>query len=338
MKTVLVVDDSDAVLEGAKRALEPAGYKVITRNKALGSVAVILRERPDVVLIDVNMSTLAGDTTAKILSRVTQNSDTIVLLHSTLPIEALRVRAQASGAHGYLQKTESAVDLVRRIEYWLNKSRPVTSSSRLQAASVVSSTPLAPPTRTSSSHIKVAPLSSSATPTPATSAGSSGHFKAAPIVTSHPPSGSTNSATNARDSAGTKSALKGGTERIPGKVLFVDDDWSMLNTYRTIIAGHLEADFVATADDAFHRILSTAPPPVIVCDVMMPGLSGVDIYRRAIQLDVRWARRFLFVTGAASTPLVAEFLNSLDVRAFHKPIAPKRLLEALIQLTQTARR
>jgi DNA-binding NtrC family response regulator len=123
-----------------------------------------------------------------------------------------------------------------------------------------------------------------------------------------------------------------------GKVLFVDDDWKMLSSYRTMVAGSLDAEFVSSSDDAFNRILSDSPPDVIVCDVLMPGLSGADFYRRAVMLDERWGRRFIFITGAASTPAVAEFLNTLDVRVFHKPISSERLLDTLKQMTEVQRR
>src|SRR5262245_50924980 len=137
MKTVLVVDESDAILELVKKTLESAGYQVITRNKPSGSVAVILRDKPDVVLLDVAMPSLSGDTIAKILARVSQNLDTLVLLHSNLSIDNLRLKAIATGAHGYIQKTDSATELVRRIEYWLHRSRYASSASRMEAAPVV---------------------------------------------------------------------------------------------------------------------------------------------------------------------------------------------------------
>lgn len=374
MKTVLVVDDSDVVLELVKKALEGAGYSVITRNKPSGSVAAILRDKPDVVLLDVNMPTLSGDTIAKILGRVSQNPETLVLLHSSLSIDSLRLKAMATGAHGYIQKTESPTELVRRIEYWVNKTRQA-SSSRLDAvtggpaatnASAPSSgkfaaapivTADAPETSHSPSSSKIeAATSPSATSAssgrwraaPITSSGSSssgslpaarpaassGAFKAAPIINQaavSPVSGTPTS----RNMRAAKPAFSGAG--LP-KVLFVDDDWKMLSSYRTMVAGYLDAEFISSSDDAINRLLSDAPPAVVVCDVMMPGLTGADIYRRAVMLDAKWASRFVFVTGAASTPAVAEFLNTLDVRVFHKPISTDRLLDTLKQMTEGQRR
>ena len=380
MKTVLVVDDSDVVLELVKKSLEGAGYSVITRNKPSGSVAAILRDKPDVVLLDVNMPTLSGDTIAKILARVGQSAETLVLLHSSLSIDNLRLKAIATGAHGYIQKTESATELVRRIEYWLNRSKHAASSSRLEAASSVgtsspgagytssgrlaaapaaASDPAASSGAASSGRLQAAPAVSS----PArSSAASSGNWRVAPPVTAPPgtPSSGSLAAARAASSSALKAAppatedaaLAGGTptsrniraakaagvsDRLH-KVLFVDDDWKMLSSYRTMVAGYLDAEFVASSDDAFNRILSDSPPEVIVCDVLMPGLSGSDFYRRAVMLDPRWARRFVFITGAASTPAVAEFLNTLDVRVFHKPVSTDRLLDTLKQMTEGQRR
>jgi len=383
MKTVLVVDDSDVVLEVVKKNLENAGYHVITRNKPSGSVAAILRDKPDVVLLDVNMPTLSGDTIAKILARVSQNPETLVLLHSSLSIDNLRLKALATGAHGYIQKTESPTELVRRIEYWLTRARHAASSSKLEAAPAAGAStpssgasssgrlaaapPVGPPATGSASASSSSKLAAArafptgerssagpsagrwvaAAPAAATSqtpgasgsssaartAASSGPLRSAPIVTetTSPSSSGTPTSRNMRAAK----AVSGGDRP---KVLFVDDDWKMLSSYRTMVAGALDAEFVSSSDDAFSRILSDSPPQIIVCDVVMPGLSGADIYRRAVLLDPRWANRFVFITGAASTPSVAEFLNTLDVRVFHKPVATDRLLDTLKQMTEGQRR
>ena len=380
MKTVLVIDDSDDVLEGVKKNLESAGYHVITRNQPSGSVAAILRDRPDVVLLDVSMPTMSGETIAKILARVSQNLETLVLLHSSLSIDNLRLKAMASGAHGYIQKTESPTELVRRIEYWLTRRRPAASSSKLAAVSTASpSTPssgtssagrlaAAPPAggapsgpafASSSSKLAAAPTS----PTAERSKSSSSRWRAAAPVTAPQAPGVGGSAAAARAAASSgafrSAAIAAGTSPPSGsgtptsrnmraaksavggerpKVLFVDDDWKMLSSYRTMVTGYLDAEFVASSDDAFNRLLSSSPPEIVVCDVVMPGLSGADIYRRAVLLDPRWANRFVFITGAASTPSVAEFLNTLNVRVFHKPVAADRLLDILKQMTEAQRR
>jgi CheY-like chemotaxis protein len=64
MKTnlkVLIVDDDALALEVAAAALESHGYTVIKREEALGTMVLIRRERPDIVLLDLHMPGLSGD-------------------------------------------------------------------------------------------------------------------------------------------------------------------------------------------------------------------------------------------------------------------------------------
>src|SRR2546425_778575 len=57
---ILVIDDDDKVLTVCKRNLESAGYEVITSNSALRMPQIVQRERPNLVLLDVEMPALSG--------------------------------------------------------------------------------------------------------------------------------------------------------------------------------------------------------------------------------------------------------------------------------------
>jgi CheY-like chemotaxis protein len=56
LATILVVDDSEVVLAVTKTLLEAVGYRVLTHSGPAGCVAVILQEKPDLVLIDVKLT------------------------------------------------------------------------------------------------------------------------------------------------------------------------------------------------------------------------------------------------------------------------------------------
>ena len=51
---------------------------------------------------------------------------------------------------------------------------------------------------------------------------------------------------------------------------------------------------------------------IIVCDVMMYGTSGMDLYAIIRANDPRLANRMVFVTGGAFVPRIADFLASVD--------------------------
>ena len=131
--TVMVIDDSEIVLSVTRSVLESAGFRVLTHPRPSGCVALILQERPQLVLIDVNMPLIGGDTIAKLFGKARPNNDTIVLLYSSLSAAALEAKVKSCGAHGYIQKTEDGYDFLRQLNVWLKQAAGI-SSSKLRAA------------------------------------------------------------------------------------------------------------------------------------------------------------------------------------------------------------
>ncbi len=50
--------------------------------------------------------------------------------------------------------------------------------------------------------------------------------------------------------------------------------------------------------DALGRLHAAQPPRFVIADIVMPGMSGLDLYARAVCIDSAWKDRFLFVTGS----------------------------------------
>ena len=123
MKTILIVDDSAVALEVARAGLEDAGFSVTTRSQGEGTVVAILQQKPDLVLLDVQMPRTRGDTIASIVAGAAPDQKTILLLYSGLPPEILALKVKTTGAHGFIRKTDVA-DLVDQVCHWLKVSRP----------------------------------------------------------------------------------------------------------------------------------------------------------------------------------------------------------------------
>lgn len=132
-KKVMIVDDSEIVLAVAQFALESAGYQVVTHPRPSGCIALILQEKPDLLLVDVNMPGLNGDTVVKMLGATQANGEMIVLLHSSLSDEVLAQKATMSHAHGYIRKTDSPQSLVRQVSRWM---RPGSGAYRLSSGTM----------------------------------------------------------------------------------------------------------------------------------------------------------------------------------------------------------
>jgi CheY-like chemotaxis protein len=118
-KKIMIVDDSEIVLAVAQYALEAAGFDVVTHPRPAGCIALVLQESPDLLLIDVNMPGLNGDTVVKMLGSTQSDTEMVVLLHSSLSDEILAQKAAASRASGYIRKTDNPQDLVRQITRWV---------------------------------------------------------------------------------------------------------------------------------------------------------------------------------------------------------------------------
>lgn len=117
--TVVVVDDNEIMLETVRAGLSPLGWRVVTFDNAFGVVTRIREANPDVILLDVNMPTLPGDKLVKSVTSVFGCPNARVLLHSDRPAGDLRKLVRESGAHGFIQKTDDAAALDRKLRQFL---------------------------------------------------------------------------------------------------------------------------------------------------------------------------------------------------------------------------
>ncbi len=102
--TILVVEDSTLNRKLVETVLKPHGYRVITAENGQAGVDIALREKPDLILMDVMMPVMNGyDATRRIKS----NHDTaripiVALTASAMPHE--RDQAMEAGCDGYISK------------------------------------------------------------------------------------------------------------------------------------------------------------------------------------------------------------------------------------------
>jgi CheY-like chemotaxis protein len=71
--------------------------------------------------------------------------------------------------------------------------------------------------------------------------------------------------------------------------------------------------------EALTRLTSDAGFDVVLCDLMMPDLSGMDLFERVAATLPGLASRFVFMTGGAFTPRGKEIFARFPDRCLHKP-------------------
>lgn len=99
---ILVVDDVDYIREGLILMLSEAGYEVTTAANGVEALTAYAVQRPDVVLLDLDMPVLDGWATLPRL--LAQDPSARVIIHSGFISADEHVRLLAAGAVGTLVK------------------------------------------------------------------------------------------------------------------------------------------------------------------------------------------------------------------------------------------
>ena len=122
-KRVLVVDDSEIVLDMARQALEEGGFEVVTAMSAMEANEYIFCEnKPDLIIMDVMLPMLDGDKKAKMLKENELTREIPILLLSSKPENELRWLVQESGADGFLPKPFTKRLMVARVEETIHEN------------------------------------------------------------------------------------------------------------------------------------------------------------------------------------------------------------------------
>jgi len=112
------------------------------------------------------------------------------------------------------------------------------------------------------------------------------------------------------------------------RVLVVDDEPLVASLLERMLAPVHDVSIATNGKDALEAIFAS-PFDAIVCDVMMPGMTGMDVYTTLLARDPRLAERVVFMTGGAFVPRVAEFLASIENPTLEKPFQLSALQTAL---------
>ena len=110
------------------------------------------------------------------------------------------------------------------------------------------------------------------------------------------------------------------------KVLVVEDEAALRNLeVRLLQRAGAEPRAVGTVEEARH-VLEAGPVNAILCDIKMPGESGLDFYRWLEREHPELTERFLFVTGDVSGDELTELEKANPGLFIHKPFDTQELV------------
>jgi CheY-like chemotaxis protein len=105
-----------------------------------------------------------------------------------------------------------------------------------------------------------------------------------------------------------------------GRLLIVDDEPMILGALRRSFSADYKVTCVGDGRRALERIRGGERYDVILCDLMMPEMTGMDLYAELVRLVPEQADRLVFVSGGAFTPRAREFLERVPNARVEKPI------------------
>lgn len=107
---------------------------------------------------------------------------------------------------------------------------------------------------------------------------------------------------------------------VRARVLVIDDEQPVAEILRRLLADDFDVEVATSAPQALELLLGSADFDVLLCDLLMPGMSGVDLYREIAALRPGVEQRVIFMTGGAFTLRSAEFLASVPNERLEKPL------------------
>jgi two-component system cell cycle response regulator DivK len=104
MKKVLVIEDNDANMYLTRFILEKNGYMVLEERTGLGGIERAIKEKPDLILMDIQLPDINGlEATKRIRSSVLGHAVPIVAITS-YAMTGDREKTMAAGCDGYVEK------------------------------------------------------------------------------------------------------------------------------------------------------------------------------------------------------------------------------------------
>jgi len=123
MQRILVVEDQEDLRAILRDLLSASGYEVIEAVDGGEGVAKAASERPDLILMDIQMPVLDGYQAARAIKAEPSLVTTPIIAVSSFAMKGDEEKARASGCDGYVTKPYSPVALLRLIRGYLGENQ-----------------------------------------------------------------------------------------------------------------------------------------------------------------------------------------------------------------------
>ncbi len=103
------------------------------------------------------------------------------------------------------------------------------------------------------------------------------------------------------------------------RVLVIDDDPRLGELIAKMLRREHDVTVSTSAGEALDEIGAGARFDLILCDLMMPGATGIDFHERLAPMAPEQLARVVYMTGGAFSARSREFLERASIRWIEKP-------------------
>lgn len=119
-----------------------------------------------------------------------------------------------------------------------------------------------------------------------------------------------------------------------GRVLVIDDEDIVGRTIERILSRFHDVHVEVDPSQGLSRLARGEEFDVVLCDLTMPVVNGMEVYRRIAAANPDLAARIVFLTGGVLSDEIEEFLQGCSNTALRKPFSVNRLLDVVASHVQ----
>jgi CheY-like chemotaxis protein len=121
------------------------------------------------------------------------------------------------------------------------------------------------------------------------------------------------------------------------RILIIDDEPRLAQSMRMLIEPSHDVFVTTRGAEALAWVNEGQRFDLVLCDLQMPGTTGMDVYSHLRANVPELAERLVFISGGAYTQATRDFVRSVRNRILEKPVRPDELLATIDEaLAETA--
>ena len=115
-----------------------------------------------------------------------------------------------------------------------------------------------------------------------------------------------------------------------GRILIVDDEILIVRVLKRILSKKHDVEALSSAKEALAMCSAGRKFDLILCDLMMPDMTGMEFHRELSLVDPEQVNKMIFLTGGTFTDSARQFLSGSPKEYLEKPFDAPNIL-AIVQ-------